>query len=164
MFGNDVTLGDFNADGRLDVVASSPGLTGGTSTGTATLFFNVMDMLEDYRKVVLRNHQTEGIANFGHDLAVCDWNSDRCDDLCVGAIWNTNSRGVEGGGLGPGSPRRETIAEEQHPEDQGELGREHRNRDRGREGGEQSQLGTLQPHAVTLRRGPNPRRWLLPRA
>lgn len=29
---------------------------------------------------------------------MCDWNADGKADLCVGAIWNTNSKGVEGGG------------------------------------------------------------------
>jgi hypothetical protein len=98
MFGNDVAVGDFNADGRLDVAASSPGLSGGPSTGTTSLFFNLQGMLDGHQEVILRNHQKEGYANFGHDLAVCDWNADGKDDLCVGAIWNTNSKGVEGGG------------------------------------------------------------------
>jgi hypothetical protein len=98
MFGNDVVVGDFNADGRLDVAASSPGLTGGLNTGTTSVFFNVKGMLDDDREVVLRNHQKEGLANFGHDLAVGDWNADGQDDLCVGAIWNTNTQGVAGGG------------------------------------------------------------------
>ncbi len=98
MFGNDVVLGDFNADGRLDVAASSPGVTGGPSTGTTSLFFNLKGLLDSKHEVILRNHQKEGYANFGHDLAVCDWNSDGKDDLCVGAIWNTNSQAVKGGG------------------------------------------------------------------
>jgi len=98
LFGNDVTVGDFNADGRLDVAASAPGLTGGPSTGTTSLFFNAGSMLDGNEDVLLRNHQRKGLANFGHDLAVCDWNSDGKDDLCVGAIWNTNSKGVEAGG------------------------------------------------------------------
>ena len=106
MFGNDVELGDFNADGRLDVAVSSPGLTGGPSTGTTSVFLNRAGSLDTTAEVILRNHQREGLANFGHDLAVCDWNADGKDDLCVGAIWNTNSKGVQRGGqlilyLGP---------------------------------------------------------------
>ena len=98
MFGNDIEVGDFNADGRIDVAASSPGLSGGPSTGTASLFFNLRGFLDDRKEIILRNHQKEGYANFGHDLAVCDWNADGKDDLCVGAIWNTHSKGVKGGG------------------------------------------------------------------
>jgi len=98
LFGNDVEIGDFNADGRLDVVASSPGLSGGPCTGTTSLFFNLQGLLDKRSAAILRNHQKEGFANFGHELAVCDWNADGKDDLCVGAIWNTNSKGVEGGG------------------------------------------------------------------
>jgi hypothetical protein len=98
MFGNDVAVGDFNADGRLDTAASSPGLTGGPSTGTVSLFFNLTGMFDGKQEVILRNHQKQGLANFGHDLAVCDWNADSKDDLCVGAIWNTNAKGVVGGG------------------------------------------------------------------
>ncbi len=106
MFGNDVAVGDFNSDEKPDVAASSPGVSGGPSTGTTSVFFNLKGRLDNRREVVLRNHQKEGFANFGHDLAVCDWNSDGKDDLCVGAIWNTNSRGIEGAGqlmlyLGP---------------------------------------------------------------
>ena len=98
MFGNDVIVGDFNADGRLDVAASAPGVTGGPSTGTVSLFLNLEGLLDRHHEVILRNHQKEGFANFGHDLAVCDWNADGKDDLCVGAIWNTNSQGIEGRG------------------------------------------------------------------
>jgi hypothetical protein len=32
------------------------------------------------------------------DLAVCDWNADGKNDLCIGAIWNMNSKGVLVGG------------------------------------------------------------------
>ncbi|MHC4994850.1 MAG: hypothetical protein ACYTGQ_07310 [Planctomycetota bacterium] len=120
-FGNDVQLGDFNADGRLDVAVSAPGLTGGASTGYVSLFFNRGGLLDDVDRVVLKNHQLKGFANFGHDLALCDWNADGTDDLCVGAIWNTNSQGVEGGGqlilfVGPidqdGQPAQRRIFED----------------------------------------------------
>ena len=98
MFGNDVEAGDFNADGRLDVAVGSPGLTGGPGTGTTSVFLNGAGLLDRAAEVILRNHQQDGLANFGHDLAVCDWNADGKDDLCVGAIWNTNSKGVKAGG------------------------------------------------------------------
>lgn len=98
MFGNDVAVGDFNADGRLDVAVSAPGVTGGTSTGRVSMFFNLQGLPDPSHEVILRNHQKAGFANFGHDLAVCDWNADGKDDLCVGAIWNTNSQGIEGRG------------------------------------------------------------------
>lgn len=121
MFGNDVEVGDFDGDGRVDVAASSPGVTGGPSTGTTSLFFNLEGLLDGQHEVILRNHQKKGYANFGHDLAVCDWNADGKDDLCVGAIWNTNSQGIEGRGqlilyLGPidkhGRPTQRRVMED----------------------------------------------------
>jgi hypothetical protein len=105
VFGNAVAVGDFDGNGLLDVAVGSPGQTGGPSTGTASVFLNAK-VPDRFLEVILRNHQKTGAANFGHDLAVCDWNGDGIDDLCVGAIWNTNSEGIEGAGqlilyLGP---------------------------------------------------------------
>lgn len=95
--GNSVTVGDFDADGLMDIAGGASGYRDTRETvGKVYIFRQTEDPQElRFTTVTVRNHQQQGLRNFGHDLSTADWNEDGKDDLFISAIWNKNKAGVE---------------------------------------------------------------------
>lgn len=95
--GNSVTVGDFDADGRMDIAGGASGYRDTRETvGKVYLFRQVQNLRElRFTAITIRNHQKQGLRNFGHDLSTADWNQDGRDDLFISAIWNKNKAGME---------------------------------------------------------------------
>lgn len=95
--GNSLTIGDYDNDGKLDIVSGSPGMKqDGISTGAVDIFF-IKD-LENITQRTIYNHQTTEGANYGHFLATSDWNGDGIDDLFISALANENTDGLASAG------------------------------------------------------------------
>lgn len=95
--GTSLAVGDWNNDGLDDLAVGGPGRTGGPTTGCVGVYIRLSEGAWS-QPHWLQNPQETGFANFGHQLAVCRWDSDSIDDLVVGAIWNTHSTGIVGRG------------------------------------------------------------------
>jgi len=115
--GNSVTVGDFDADGRMDIAGGASGYRDTTETvGKVYLFRQIRNSPKlRFTAITIRNHQRQGLRNFGHDASTADWNQDGKDDLFISAIWNKNKAGAEQRGqvialLGPISSESEHHA------------------------------------------------------
>ncbi|MHC4295847.1 MAG: hypothetical protein ACYS7Y_00960 [Planctomycetota bacterium] len=95
--GNSVTVGDFDADGRMDIAGGASGYRDTRETVGKVYLFRQTENSRELRftAIVVYNHQQRGLRNFGHDLSAADWNQDGKDDLFISAIWNKNKAGVE---------------------------------------------------------------------
>ncbi|TXH04683.1 MAG: VCBS repeat-containing protein, partial [Candidatus Moraniibacteriota bacterium] len=88
-FSRGLTSGDFNADGRTDLVIGAYGYSG--STGRAYIFYNdgSIPTTAATADVIITGEAT---SQFGVNLTAGDWNADGRTDLVVGAnIYSTNT-------------------------------------------------------------------------
>jgi hypothetical protein len=91
-FGSSLASGDFNNDGRSDLVVGSPGedIVDQGSAGTVNVLYGTLSGLSAANDQIF-NQSTTGIAGnwesgdlFGHSVAAGDFNGDNRDDLAVG--------------------------------------------------------------------------------
>ncbi len=87
-FGYAMVAGDFNSDGRTDLVVGAPTHT--TSTGRAYIFYNDSSFQSGAAEANLIITGEAQDSRFGNSFAVGDFNSDGKTDLVVGA-YNYNS-------------------------------------------------------------------------
>jgi hypothetical protein len=91
-FGNNVTTGDFNGDGKADVlVGVYKNASGGTSRGCANIFFGGPPY--GTRLATAANVTFDGTvdsAAFGRSVAMGDFNYDGEDDALIGASLNSS--------------------------------------------------------------------------
>jgi hypothetical protein len=90
-FGAAMTVGDFNADGRVDLVVSASGYS--TNTGRTYIFYNdgSIPATAGTADVIINGEATGNY--FGSSLAALDANSDGKTDLAVGAFGYSSNRG-----------------------------------------------------------------------
>jgi hypothetical protein len=92
-FGSILSIGDLNADGRDDLVASAPIYSSFNGTGRAYIFYNdgSIPTTAATADVILTGEATDNY--YGAALATGDLNADGRDDLLVGAYGYNSSQG-----------------------------------------------------------------------
>lgn len=103
-FSRAVAGGDFDCDGHDDLAIGVPweDAGAGSNTGLVTVVFsdgsNGLPDLATGRVQHIFNRSSEANsvagANFGHSLAVGDFNGDGCDDLAASAPWDLSNAGM----------------------------------------------------------------------
>jgi hypothetical protein len=90
-FGNAISSGDYNADGRTDLAVGADGYS--TNTGRAYLFYNdgSIPTTAGTADVTITGETTNNY--FGYALTAGDWNADGRTDLAVGAFVYSSSTG-----------------------------------------------------------------------
>jgi len=93
--GNSVAIGDFDGDGKNDLVAGGPkALIEGEPSGT--VYFHSVARGKGWRVNNPLGSWKHG--NFGHVLVVADGNGDGKDDLFISALGNRNEAGIKAAG------------------------------------------------------------------
>ncbi|MDD5397310.1 MAG: FG-GAP-like repeat-containing protein, partial [Candidatus Moranbacteria bacterium] len=89
-FGNSMSSGDFNADGKTDLVVGAPSYN--SSQGRIYIFYNkgFAPTAAASADVVITG---EAGSKFGYFSAAGDFNADSKTDLAVGAVFNSSSQG-----------------------------------------------------------------------
>jgi|GEM_PF-1059953 len=91
LFGSSMTAGDFNADGKTDLVVGSHGYS--TNTGRAYVFYNSASFPSSAASadLIFTGETTNNY--FGSSLAAGDFNADGKTDLAIGAYGYSSSAG-----------------------------------------------------------------------
>ncbi len=107
-FGDEVVLGDFNADGKLDTAVGAPGASpmGRPNAGAVYLFYGappfdrVLDLGYDGTKADVVIYGAHGGDFLGQHLAAADLNQDGTTDLVLSSSSARGPRGIDADGNG----------------------------------------------------------------
>lgn len=91
-FGYDFAVGDYDGDGRVDLVAGAPGPIGSTGSGRALVFYDPTtgSTMSADADVTLRGRDPEGGDEFGFRVRSGRFDDDDLFDIVVSAPWASN--------------------------------------------------------------------------